>query len=145
MVLAIIYFVKGFDLAVSAHGVGNVLTDLFVNHEGVYYIHGGYILAMSLLFIYFFLVVYSFYIEMNHQLAARLQPSQQPAFLGAVYPPGHINQGKTSPPCKTSNCRVFEILEVPRLLPPKDHILIETAGDLGCRFLGSSIISSNLL
>jgi hypothetical protein len=72
----------------------------------VFYIQGGYILAQSLSFIYFFLVVYSLYIEMTNQmapnqLAAWQQPAEQLPFFGAAHAPGSPNHGIDKLPCKS--------------------------------------------
>jgi hypothetical protein len=98
LAVTIVFFVKGGDYAeaiteaLEDNSGGSVSLDAFSGNEAMFMIQGGYILAQSLLFIYFFLVVYSLYIEMRNQLAARQQPGQPLGFLGTAYAPGSTNQ-----------------------------------------------------
>ncbi len=95
LAVTIVLFVKGgaYSETLQNNTDGAVFLVGFDN-KGIFMVQGGYILAQSLLFIYFFLVVYSLYIEMKNQLAVRQQSSAQPsALLGAAYAPGSTNQG----------------------------------------------------
>jgi hypothetical protein len=93
--LSAVLFFKGEDYAnaLFASGQRPTSVSLYSGNEAVFMVHGAYILAQALLFIYFFLIVYSLYIDMKNQLADRVQLGQSSAFLGAAYVQGSTNQG----------------------------------------------------